>query len=57
MKCEICQKNVFEAQSLHRVNEFGVKGIWRCEKCLTVQQKDGIDDTVKEIIEIFKVKC
>ena len=31
IRCEICQRSPNEAKVLHRVNEKGVTGRWRCE--------------------------
>jgi hypothetical protein len=32
MECEICKRTVTQdSVTLHRINEKGVKGIWRCE--------------------------
>ena len=38
MKCEICNKGMPEGVTLHRVNELGVKGIWRCNEHVTSEQ-------------------
>lgn len=32
MKCEICGKGITDGVNLSRANQFGVKGIWRCDK-------------------------
>lgn len=31
MKCEVCERGPSDGVTLHRQNEKGVKGIWRCE--------------------------
>lgn len=34
MHCEICKRDpVHHGVSLHRQNEKGVKGVWRCDDC------------------------
>lgn len=49
MKCEVCGKSIVSGIALHRVNTFGEKGIWRCEACLTPEQRKNIDPTVLDI--------
>jgi hypothetical protein len=54
MRCEICQRNVpDDGVTLHRVNEKGVKGIWRCADHLTPDQRAAIDPEVSEIVKII----
>lgn len=33
MRCEICGKSPSDGIALHRQNEKGVEGIWRCSDC------------------------
>lgn len=47
MKCEICGRGIPEGASLHRQNEKGVKGIWRCERCNILP----IDPEIKIIMD------
>ena len=55
MECEICHKSPFKDNIvLHRVNEFGFKGIWRCYEDMTVEQRKQIDPTCFDICEIIK---
>lgn len=55
MKCEICHKSPPKDNvSLFRINEFGVKGIWRCKTHLTFEQESNIDFDVKKIVEIIE---
>jgi hypothetical protein len=46
MKCEVCGKGV-EAGPLYRMNEKGVKGVWRHQKCGGVP----VDPIVQDISE------
>ena len=32
MKCEICGRGMVEGVNLHRQNEKGVNGVWRCDE-------------------------
>ncbi len=51
MKCEICHKSPPNDNiALYRVNEFGVKGIWRCYADLTEDQKKNIDPIEHDIV-------
>lgn len=57
MKCEICGLGPAEEQggiTVYRVNEKGVKGIWRCEKCLTPEQRAKIDPEAWRLTEILE---
>jgi hypothetical protein len=54
MCCEVCGANPAHDKNavLHRVNEFGVKGIWRCQ-----DHFDGnIDPVTQDIIEVTRTK-
>jgi Zn-finger protein len=53
MKCEICGKTPFQDVVLHRVNPFGVKGVWRCYNCLTPEQKQQVDPETKRLADII----
>lgn len=33
MCCEICKRGIADGVNLHRHNEKGVPGIWRCDQC------------------------
>lgn len=47
MKCEVCHRSPpQDLVTLHRVNEFGVVGIWRCDAHLTDEQRSGLDPKV-----------
>lgn len=48
-ECEVCARSVNEVQ-LHRVNEKGVPGIWRCPDHLTTK----IDPVVEELCDIIQ---
>jgi len=50
MKCEICGKGVKDGANLHRQNEKGIKGIWRCEEHNTLP----IDPEIQVIIDCLK---
>lgn len=54
MHCEVCHKGMKEGVTLHRVNAKGVKGIWRCPRCLTHDQEANIDTTVRDIVGIIE---
>ena len=46
MKCEICGIGMKEGATLHRVNEKGVAGIWRCS-----EHYGGPVDEIVQILE------
>ncbi len=53
MKCEVCGKSPPKDNVvLHRMNGFGVTGIWRCENCLP--EGFVIDSEVKNITRIIQ---
>lgn len=55
MKCEICGKGPPQDDvALHRVNELGVTGIWRCHEHLTPEQRATIDPVVADIVNIIQ---
>lgn len=56
MKCEICGKGPMDPEmvGLTRVNEKGVKGIWRCKAHLTFEQEAAIDPEIKEITDMIE---
>lgn len=44
-----------DGTTLVRVNEKGIKGIWRCKKCLTPEQRRKyLDPELKTIIETIE---
>lgn len=51
MNCEICKTSPLKDSKviLTRVNETGVKGIWRCEKCITPEQRAKRDPETHEL--------
>ena len=53
--CEICGTSPLKDKKviLTRVNEFGAKGIWRCEKCLTPEQKSAQDPETHRLCQII----
>lgn len=51
MKCEICNRGMADGVTLHRVNEKGVPGIWRCSEDLTKKQRAAIDPEVKKVVD------
>lgn len=54
MQCEVCKRTPqMDACSLYRVNEKGVKGIWRCFRCLTPEQKKNLDPEILRIEHIL----
>lgn len=55
MKCEICLKGPpIDDVVLFRVNEKGVKGIWRCSRHLTAEQANALDPEVVRITHIIQ---
>ena len=53
MKCEICQRTADQdGVILHRVNEKGVIGAWRCTDHLP--EGFQVDPVVKEILDIIE---
>lgn len=55
MECEICKRNpIDDGVVLHRVNEKGVNGIWRCDTCLTPEQRASRDPVVDDIVKIIE---
>lgn len=54
MKCEICNRGMESGVTLHRVNEKGVTGIWRCPMCLTHEQEANLDPDVRKIVGIIE---
>lgn len=54
MKCEICNKGPMDGVSIHRVNEYGVAGIWRCEQHLTPEQAARLDPETIRIVKIIE---
>jgi len=54
MKCEICGKGMAEGKTLHRVNEKGVKGVWRCNQHLSFDQEANLDPEVRDIVRIIE---
>lgn len=55
MCCEVCNKTVAgDGVTLHRVNELGVKGIWRCKDCMTPEQVAAIDPVVADITKAIE---
>lgn len=54
MNCEICKRDISDGVSLHRVNEFGVKGVFRCPDHLTHDQEANLDPEVRDIVNIIK---
>lgn len=53
MKCEICNRGPEDGESLFRVNEYGVKGVWRCHKDLTAEQRANLDPETVKIVDII----
>lgn len=53
LNCEVCKRGVEEV-SLHRVNEKGVPGIWRCQACLTHEQEAAQDPICRDIVNIIE---
>ena len=51
VECEVCKKGIPEVAILHRVNEKGVPGIWRCENCMTSEQAEDINPVALAIVE------
>lgn len=49
MVCEICGKGMKERVNLHRQNEIGVKGIWRCDAHNILP----ISEEVQQLIDIL----
>ena len=57
MKCQVCKKGAWgPGVVLHRMNETGVKGIWRCEDCMTRGEKMSVPEEVKDITDIISGK-
>ena len=54
MKCEVCGKRAPEDNAtLFRVNPIGEIGIWRCWKCMTLEQQCAIDPETKHIVTVI----
>lgn len=49
MKCEVCQKGMEHGVNLHRQNEKGVTGIWRCDE----HNQKPVDQFTKDLIELL----
>lgn len=49
MKCEICKRGIKDGVSLHRQNEKGVTGVWRCDDCNTKPVDPEIELIVRAI--------
>ena len=50
VKCEICGFGPADGVTVHRTNEYGVEGIWRCE-----QHLDGpVDEDVAELVAVLE---
>ena len=55
LQCEVCHKNIHDdGIQLHRVNETGVEGIWRCQYHITDEQRKSIDPFVAEICRVIE---
>lgn len=54
-ECEVCKASPLRDSKviLTRVNRFGVPGIWRCEKCLTPEQRKQRDPETHRLCEII----
>lgn len=51
MKCEMCGRGIPEGVTLHRQNEKGVRGIWRCTDC----NIKPIPPEVKQIMDVLEI--
>ncbi len=57
MKCEICGKSPpNDRVTLWRINEKGVKGIWRCEEHLNADQSSKRDPELVRLDKIISGK-
>lgn len=45
-----------EGKTLHRQNEKGVIGIWRCEECMTPEEILAVDPEVMSLTNIISGK-
>lgn len=55
MKCEICNQGPPLGPTIHRVNKPGeMPARWRCDGCLTAEQKAAIDPEVKDIVSAIE---
>lgn len=50
--CELCKRTIEQVRSLHRQNEKGVKGVWRCNDCNT----KPVDLVVTKIMDALAPK-
>lgn len=53
MKCEICKRGMESGVNLHRQNEKGVKGVWRCDDCNLLP----LDPKIQDICKILNPKA
>lgn len=51
MKCEKCGEGMPQNKTLHRMNEKGVDGIWRCEECMTPEDWKKVDPETKRLTD------
>lgn len=56
MKCDKCNQGMVEGKTLHRQNEKGVTGIWRCEECMTPAELSALDPVTKRLTDIISGK-
>lgn len=55
MRCEVCNRGPAPdagGVTVHRVNELGVSGIWRCKEHLTPEQMP--DEETLRLVEILE---
>ena len=54
MECEICQRRPDkDGIAIHRINEKGIPGIWRCEDHMEGRK---VDKAVQDIIDTIREK-
>jgi uncharacterized protein YwgA len=54
MKCEKCGKGPADGVSVYRVNEKGVKGIWRCVNHLEPEKHPAPDTETVKLVNILE---
>lgn len=49
MKCVDCGYGLADGRSLHRQNEKGVPGIWKCEQCNKLEVHEDVANVVASV--------
>ncbi len=51
MKCEICKLGPEDGVTIHRQNNFGEKGIWRCED----HNEKIVESDIQELVNVLEL--